>query len=123
MRTQMKKKRGTRAQAREAAVKRVRRPIRNPNAAAPEDELIMTEDAASYLGVGVKTIGYLHWKYLNPEKAREDQIPAWMPDPVRGSRWTESGVYRKVDIQELDALLDAAPALVKRRRRRRRSKK
>lgn len=95
---------------------------KRPKTETPRDTMT-TEDAAKYLGVRTKTIGYLHWKFLNPEKAREDQVPVWMPEPVEGSKWTESGVYNTEDIQELDTVLDVTPTLVRRRPKRRRNKK
>lgn len=67
-----------------------------------------TREACDFLGISFKTLGYLHWKALNPEKTRPDQQVEWMPEPIKGSRWTETGVYDRDDIVELDHRLDAA---------------
>lgn len=75
-------------------------------------EMLTTAQAADELGISVKTMGYLHWKFLNPEKVRPEQVPVWMPDPVQGSKWTPSGVYAATDILKLDEVLDSAPVPV-----------
>jgi hypothetical protein len=74
-------------------------------------------EACDFLGISVKTLGFLHWKALNPDKVREDQQVGWMPEPVQGSKWTETGVYSREDIEELDQRLDASPQVVKKRKK------
>jgi len=73
-------------------------------------------EAADFLGISVKTLGYMHWKALNPDRIREDQQVDWMPEPVEGSRWTNSAIYKEEDILELGRRVEATPRQVRRPR-------
>lgn len=67
---------------------------------------LTTEEMCAYLGISCKTLEYMHWRYANPTKARKDQVPVWMPTPIRGGRYSKKGVYARADVIDLDHLMD-----------------
>lgn len=64
------------------------------------------EEMCAYLGIPYKTLEYMHWRYDNPTKARQDQVPVWMPTPIRGGRYSKKGIYARADVIDLDHLMD-----------------